>query len=228
MIAVLIPARDEVELVQRCLSSVRIAAKDERLGGEGVVIVVAADSCIDGTEALAGSLADVVIAGKFGNVGDARGAAASKALELGARWFANTDADTIVPKDWLSAQLAYGADAFCGIVTVVDWEGYGPGMASAFEGTESVEAGHPHVHGANLGVSASAYCNAGGFRSAQAHEDVSLVTRLVASGASIARQPTPCVVTSARRNSRAREGFSDYLKTLERRICGFSATGRVD
>lgn len=228
MIGVLIPARNEVELLQRCLSSVRAAAEDKRLGGEQVVIIVAADSCTDGTEALAGSAADVVVAGTFGNVGDARAAAAGKALELGARWFANTDADTIVPQDWLSAQLAYGADAFCGIVTVLDWEDYAPEMVAAFYGTESVEVDHPHVHGANLGVSDAAYLRAGGFQSGQAHEDVSLVTRLVACGASIARQPTPHVVTSARRNSRAREGFSDYLKNLESRLRASASALRAD
>lgn len=228
MIAVLIPARDEAEHIQRCLSSVRVAAADPRLAGERVVIVVAADSCTDGTEALAGSAADAVIAGSFGNVGDARRAAASRALDLGARWFANTDADTVVPDDWLSAQLGYGADAFCGIVTVMDWEDYAPEMVAAFEGTERVEVGHPHIHGANLGVSSAAYLCAGGFQSGHAHEDVALVARLVSCGASIARQPTPRVVTSARRNSRAREGFSDYLKNLERGLQASAAARRAD
>lgn len=218
LIAVLIPARNEVDYLQRCLTSVRAAGLDPLLLGEPVAIVVAADSCTDATERVAGLTADHVVAGEFGNVGSARAAAATRAIELGARWLASTDADTVVPENWLSAQLAYGADAFCGIVTVLDWEDYGQDVVSAFHGSEVVTVGHPHVHGANLGVSTAAYRKAGGFEPGQAHEDVSLVDRLVASGASIARQPTPCVITSARRDSRAREGFSDYLKAMEKRL----------
>lgn len=215
MIAILIPARNEALRIERCLRSARIAATHPGLHGESTVIIVAADSCKDPTAQLARSLADVVIEGDFGDVGSARAAAADEALGRDARWLANTDADSIVPPDWLAGQLAYRADAFCGIVGVEDWEDYSTGVSEAFRKTTIDTPHHPHVHGANLGVCADAYIRAKGFLPGAAHEDVSLVKRLLDTGAVIARQPSPRVTTSARRSSRAREGFSDYLKTLE-------------
>lgn len=215
MIAILIPARNEAARIERCLYAARVAASDPGLRAETVVIIVAADSCTDDTAQLARPIADLVVEDDFGDVGSARAAAAEQALLRGARWLANTDADSIVPADWLVGQLSFGADVFCGIVGVGDWEDYPASVSEAFQTLTVAAPGHPHVHGANLGVSASCYIRAGGFQPGSAHEDVSLVARLAGIGAVIARQPAPRVMTSARRSSRAREGFSDYLKHLE-------------
>ncbi|QOW24425.1 glycosyltransferase [Lysobacter sp. H23M47] len=215
MIAIVIPARNEAERIEQCLRAAQVAARHPGLHQEAVLIIVAADSCTDGTAQLARPVANLVIEGDFGDVGSARAAAAEQALHRGARWLANTDADSVVPADWLAAQLAYGSDAFCGIVGVGDWEDYSASVSEAFQVLTVAAPGHPHVHGANLGVAADAYVRAGGFQPGAAHEDVSLVKRLAAIGAVIARQPSPRVMTSARRSSRAREGFSDYLKALE-------------
>ncbi|RYY84013.1 MAG: glycosyltransferase family 2 protein, partial [Comamonadaceae bacterium] len=71
--------------------------------------------------------------------------------------------------------------------------------------------GHRHVHGANLGVSATAYRRAGGFPALACSEDVALVEALKAMGANIAWSAAPRVSTSARANARARGGFGDTL-----------------
>lgn len=218
MIAVLIPAHNERVLLESTVASIRASAADPALAGETVLVVVAADRCTDGTTGVAYAIADEVVELSAGNVGAARAAAASRAEALGARWLANTDADTIVPVRWLSKQLSFAADAFCGIVTVADWGDYCEDVVSAFAVSEKRISDHPHIHGANLGVSTAAYRNCGGFLPGAVHEDVSLVTRLAASGAIIAREPDPVVITSARRTPRARGGFGDYLKNLEHRI----------
>ncbi|MNH29204.1 hypothetical protein D3C79_894220 [compost metagenome] len=75
--------------------------------------------------------------------------------------------------------------------------------------------GHRHIHGANLGVSAQAYLQIGGFQPLPAHEDVQLVRDLEAQGAQISWTARHSVATSSRRDSRAREGFGDYLASLE-------------
>lgn len=218
MIAVLIPAHNEAARIGACLASVLAAAASADLRGEEVRVVVALDRCTDGTAAIVARAGVTAVALDAGNVGRARAAAAAVAIRAGARWLATTDADSLVPGDWLAAQLAHGCDAFCGIVTVRDWEDYGPAVREAFAAGECRHDGHPHVHGANLGLSAQMYARCGGFRPLPAHEDVALVDALVAAGARIARMATPAVVTSARRAGRAQGGFADYLLAMERRV----------
>ncbi|RYG99191.1 MAG: glycosyltransferase [Alphaproteobacteria bacterium] len=218
MIAVLIPAHNEEQLIAQCLHSINYAATHPGLRGEEVVIVVALDRCRDGTRRIVERFGCHWIELVEGNVGLARAAAATRALQLGARWLATTDADSVVPFDWLASQLAADADAFCGIVAVEDWEDYPPEMAIAFAGTEAVSDGHPHVHGANMGVSADFYQRCGGFQALTVSEDVALIQALMCSNARIARLAQPIVRTSARRTARASGGFSDYLKAMEERL----------
>jgi hypothetical protein len=71
-----------------------------------------------------------------------------------------------------------------------------------------------HIHGANLGVSADAYVRAGGFKPLAFDEDIALVNALKATGARIAWSAAPRVRTSARLDSRACNGFGDYLRFL--------------
>ncbi len=97
----------------------------------------------------------------------------------GARWLSCTDADSRVPEDWLVAQLALGADAVCGTVTVDRWsEGFEPQARIRYHDAYQDSDGHRHIHGANLGISAAAYVRAGGFEALACHEDVQLVRQL--------------------------------------------------
>ena len=214
MIAVIVPAHNEEALIGACLRSIWSAAACAALGGEAVKVFVALDRCQDSTARIAASLGAELVAGD-GNVGHARAAAARAAIGAGARWIASTDADSQVPPDWIYGQLACAADAFCGIVGVQDWEDYAPHVQVAFDAGGLPGEAHPHVHGANLGVDSKWYLRCGGFPSLPAHEDVALVKALVTAGARIARLPQPMVITSARRDPRARHGFGDYLRRLE-------------
>ncbi|MCD9028132.1 glycosyltransferase [Luteimonas sp. BDR2-5] len=226
MIGIVIPAHNEEAVIAACLASVQHAAACTALAGEQVEIFVVLDRCSDDTAAIVAAHGVVGLALSEGNVGRARAAGAVMAIARGARWVACTDADSVVPPDWLSAQLAYRCDAFCGIVTVHDWCDYGTAVRETYLAGECDRDGHPHVHGANLGMSAAMYLRCGGFPPLAAHEDVAVVAALVAAGARIARKASPAVVTSARRVARARGGFADYLLALEARTRGLAVQVR--
>lgn len=215
MIGVLVPAHNEEALVGDCLRALLTAARCPGLAGERVEIVVALDDCSDATADICAALGVRTVALDARCVGLARAAAADVLLAGGARWLATTDADSRVPADWLSGQLACGADAFCGTVRVADWLDFAACVRAAFLAGEHYVDGHPHVHGANFGVSATAYRAVGGFAALAAHEDRALLEALERSGFRIAKRVTPAVVTSARRDARARHGFGDYLLALE-------------
>ena len=215
MIGVLVPAHNEEALVGDCLRSLLAAARCPALAGERVEIVVALDGCGDATADICSSLGVRTVALGARCVGLARAAAADVLLAEGARWLATTDADSRVPADWLSGQRACGADAFCGTVRVADWLDFPSRVRAAFLAGEHYVDDHPHVHGANFGVSATAYRAVGGFAALASHEDRALLEALDRGGFSVARRATPAVVTSARRDARARHGFGDYLLALE-------------
>lgn len=218
MIAVIVPAHNEEAVIGRCLSALSRAAMHVGLRGEAVVVIVALDDCHDGTADVCAAHGATAIAVQARCVGAARAAAAAHALALGARWIASTDADTVVPADWLCRQLDCGADAFCGVVDVVDWLDFAPAVREAFACREEARDGHRHIHGANLGVSAAAYLAAGGFTALATGEDVALVRSLQAMQARIAWLGHPAVATSARRSGRAPQGFSGFLRALEREV----------
>lgn len=220
MIAVIVPAHNEAETIARCLESVAVAAAHPSLRGESVVTVVALDDCSDDTALVCAGygVATVVINDRC--VGAARAVAAEHALALGARWIASTDADTTVPSDWLWKQSSCSADAFCGVVDVVEWLDYPEAVRMEFSRRERANDGHGHIHGANMGFSALAYRAAGGFALLPTGEDVALVDALMGIDAVIARLAEPKVATSARRVSKVPHGFSSFLRALEYDIIG--------
>jgi hypothetical protein len=133
-------------------------------------------------------------------------------------WLATTDADTVVPPCWLRRQLRYagqGWDVVLGTVTVGDWDGHPPHVPAAFDALyEFGDGPHQHVHGANLGIRASAYLAAGGFRSLRTAEDHALLAAATEAGCSVLQASDITVETSARRRARAPLGFSHLLRTL--------------
>ncbi|WP_440222798.1 glycosyltransferase [Dokdonella sp. MW10] len=218
VIGVVIPAHNEQDLIAECLRSIHAAACAPALGGERVCIVVSLDRCTDATASIASACGAQTLSTHAGNVGLARAAGVDHVLAQGARWIAMTDADSRVPPEWLEQQLAYDADAFCGTVRVDDWLDYAASMPETFVGEHPVVDGHPHVHGANMGISAGMYRTCGGFPSVAVSEDVALITAVVRHGGVVARRVQPVVVTSARRDARAVGGFGDYLQKLELRL----------
>jgi glycosyltransferase involved in cell wall biosynthesis len=209
-IGVVIPARDEEELIARCLRAVTRAA--DRVDAR-VTIVVAADGCLDRTVEIARSFAGVtVLELESSNVGAARAAASNVALSLGVDWLANTDADSVVPDTWLHEQLlleSAGADVVIGTVRPDPAE-LTVSQAAAWRATHHPGRPNGHVHGANLGLRASAYLAVGGYRALPEHEDADLVARL--SGSEIVATDSTEVITSARRFGRTPGGYARYLR----------------
>jgi glycosyltransferase involved in cell wall biosynthesis len=238
---VVVPAHDEEELLPACLAGLRSAAG---AAGVPVRLLVVADACTDATAAVAAAAGAEVLRIRARNVGAARAAGMARMLRrmggtdpaatglaasglaasglatrgLATTWLATTDADTVVPPGWLRRQLGYagqGWDVVLGTVTVTDWTGYPPPAAAMFAAMYGFGTGsHPHVHGANLGIRASAYLAAGGFRPLRTAEDHALLAAATEAGCQVLRAGDITVETSARRHARAPRGFSHALRAL--------------
>jgi glycosyltransferase involved in cell wall biosynthesis len=223
---VIVPAHDEQDLLPGCLAAVRRAVR--ALCGVPVHLVVVADACRDQTARAARRGGASVLTVSARSVGAARAAGVREVLRRTAHldpadvWLATTDADTLVPPCWLRQQARYagqGWDAVAGTVRVADWSGYRPAVRALFRRRYGGGAGrHSHVHGANLGVRASAYLAAGGFPAVPTAEDHALVAGLTAAGARVLWTRALPVVTSARREARAPHGFSRHLAELDAAI----------
>lgn len=211
MIGVVIPAHNEERLLAACLASVHCAASHPSLQAEAVHTLVVLDGCTDTSAQIVMDLGVDALTIDARNVGVARAAGAQAVLARGARWLAFTDADSRVTPDWLVAQLALGADAVCGPVSVDDWSNLAPSLRGKWARRYCDADGHRHIHGANLGVAAHAYRRAGGFPPLACSEDVALVDLLIATGATLAWSAAPRVVTSGRLDARVRGGFGDTL-----------------
>jgi glycosyltransferase involved in cell wall biosynthesis len=221
---VVVPAHNEEAMLPACLAALRRAAA---AAGIPVHLLVVADTCTDRTAAVARACGARVISTGARNVGAARAAGMTEMLRLAAGrdpaavWLATTDADTVVPPGWLRRQLRYaerGWDVVLGTVAVADWEEHPPHVPAAFEAMYDHGGGpHPHVHGANLGIRASAYLAAGGFRPLPTAEDHALLAAATEAGCPVVQAGDIIVRTSGRRQARAPLGFSHLLRALASR-----------
>lgn len=226
---VVIPAHDEEGTVARCLRSVLRALRASAAPAAFVVLV--ADACTDRTMARAHTTlgtAGEVVSVRERSVGAARAYGALRCLERLASvpedriWLLNTDADTVVPEDWVRRQLAFargGAAAVAGRVAL-DREGgrLDPSIARHFAQSYTLGADgtHAHVHGANLGVRADAYRDTGGWLPKACSEDHCLWDRLRARGWPVVSPTASVVATSPRLRGRAPGGFASDLAALGR------------
>lgn len=214
-VAVVIPARDEEALLPKCLASVAIAAaRARRRTGVIVEVIVVADRCTDATVQAAQDGGARVLEVDHGAVGAARRDGVTFALtEFDSQWIANTDADSVLPPNWLDEQLRLarkGADVVIGTVRP-DPADVSAEQLARWRSTRVRGVPNGHVHGANLGVRVSTYLAADGFAPLPEHEDVDLVARCSALGAVVVPTAAIDVITSGRRDSRAPGGYSRYL-----------------
>ncbi|MGZ4633414.1 MAG: glycosyltransferase [Actinomycetes bacterium] len=222
-VGVVVPARDEQDLLPRCLDA--LSAAIDHLTRERalpVVAVVVLDSCTDESRSIVADREWVTgVCVDAGNVGVARAAGCVEVLRgqpadrLRTCWLASTNADSEVPVDWLTRQIDLadsGAEVVLGTVAVQDWSEHATHVAGRWQASYDARDGHRHVHGANVGCRADAYLEAGGFPALSSDEDVALVAALA--GRTIVATGLIPVVTSARRNARAGGGFAGYLAQL--------------
>jgi glycosyltransferase involved in cell wall biosynthesis len=218
---VVVPAHDEEALLPACLAALRLTASALHVP---VRLLVVADRCGDRTADVARAGGARVISIQARRAGAARAAGMGELLRLtpgtdpSAIWLATTDADTVVPPGWLRRQLDYadaGWDVVLGTVTITDWDGHPAHVPVAFAERYAFSGPHhPHVHGANLGIRASAYLAAGGFRPLRTAEDHMLLAAATEAGCAVVQARDITVETSGRRWGRAPRGFSNLLRTL--------------
>lgn len=224
-VGVVIPARDEEELLPGCLDSVGRAVAVLRSAHPDVAcrVIVVLDSCQDSSgEVVARRAGVTAVTVQVGCVGAARAAGVESAaawasmVDGGPLWVANTDADGTVPPEWLLSQVGFareGHDVVVGTVRPLPGD-LTAGEMEAWWARHTLADGHDHVHGANLGFSLAAYRSVDGFLPLPVHEDVELVRSLRRAGCSWVAPGGPPVTTSGRRTSRAPEGFAAYLDGL--------------
>jgi hypothetical protein len=230
---VAIPVHNEEQLISAALNSLDRSIGQALDSGVSVGIAVVLDRCCDRSSQLASewrsratsfhqSLHIEILEMEAGNVGAARRAGCKALLREWSGgptqqiWLATTDADSEVPRDWISAQLRArneGAQVWVGGVAVRDWSGRTPGTAAAWRCQYEHEA--LPIHGANLGIDGATYLETGGFQNLATGEDRDLFTRAIALGAVIRHDPRVRVVTSSRRDARAPRGFAHALTSIE-------------
>lgn len=222
-ILVAVPARNEARTVAACIESIDAASRHVDVP---VLVVIAADSCSDATAPTARSVEVLgcdlqVIEGRWGRAGAARAAAVDHGLAVlladRRTWIANTDADCIVPPSWLETHLglAARAEVISGIVRL-DPDSTDAALLDAFDASYQLHGDHhPHVHGANIGLSAEAYRSIGGWcRRTEVGEDHVLWEELLVRGHRVSQATALCVLTSARVRSRVVGGFATNLSGL--------------
>lgn len=223
-VVVIVPARDEEDRIADCLLSLEAARCRLHQAFDGAVrsrVIVVLDDCRDATASVAARFTDVeTVISSARCVGAARRLGTHHALRLDrpARgvWLANTDADCVVPPDWLTQMVD---DGNLGINLVLGTVRPAPGLpvavARAWLAAHHLRDDHPHVHAANLGIDARSYLDLGGWRELPCHEDADLVDRVAASGhLRVRRTGGIAVVASSRLHGRAPRGFARYLSDM--------------
>jgi hypothetical protein len=223
---VVVPVRDEEELLPRCLSGLRDAIATLAAAHPEVRthVVLVLDSCTDASAEIARASGFPVVEIASQNVGYARAYGVAAALSTQSAsaqstppaqtWIANTDADSVVPHNWLTHQLELanrGAQLMIGTVRpdVADLD---PDRVSAWLATHVPGTANGHTHGANLGIRADAYALLGGFESAPEHEDVALVESARCAGLDLVASDECWVLTSGRTDGRTPGGYARYIR----------------
>lgn len=222
-IAVVVPARNEQTLLPGCLEALAVAARKSPVLVRTIVVL---DRCTDASADVCSRHRVEVLEVAFGNVGQARHAGITRAIQSGipvsSLWIANTDADSQVTPDWVVEQVRQaeeGADVVLGIVDIgLDVQvpmSILKAHKAVYSGRILPQGHHGHVHGANLGIRASTYLESGGFPPLSNHEDRHLMLRVRALGSPLVVPTTNLrVKTSGRSEGRCHRGFAHSIASL--------------
>lgn len=230
-VGIVIPARNEQHQIKACLRALRVALRQLPPDIERAVCVVA-DRCTDDTVALARTelvgwpAARVTETRLERSVGEARDLGVRQLCTVLDRhppagvWLLSTDADSAVVRDWAIQHIDLarrGAHAVAGIVELDGHPALPPVVSQRYAAVLArarKPEGHGNVYAANLGVRADAYLAVGGFGALSTGEDHDLWHRLRQAGYRMHYAEGPKVITSSRRNGRARGGLADLLRAL--------------
>lgn len=243
-IIVALPAKNEAERIASCL----IALNDQHRRPDAVVLLL--NNCTDATESIVRAMAPGLrfhldIATRFlpsaqANAGHARRLAMALAAERAGPdgVLLTTDADGVVPRDWVVRNLAalhQGAELVCGRAVVDPVEAaIIPAELHADDALEcrlialldeiawtldpdphDPPPRHSEASGASLAVSLQTYHHVGGIPAIPSGEDRAFVEALRRMDGRIRHDPAIKVVVSGRIVGRAAGGMAD---TIRRRI----------
>lgn len=218
-IGIVIPAHNEAMTIGNCLASVQEAMR-QLPSTISVYPLVVLDSCTDDTALIVKAAGVDGLPVDYRCVGQTRDLGIRQAIAKGATWIACTDADTVVNKEWLVAQIKHityqMTDMICGVVSIDSWAHLTAQTQEDYVAHYQDRMGHRHIHGANLSFSSDAYLAVGGFSPSHCHEDVDLVKKFESQGYAIIWSNRVRVVTSSRLQARATEGFAAFLANLEK------------
>lgn len=224
--AVVVPIHNEADHLGACLRSVATAASAVDVP---TLLVTVLDRCSDDSRRVVATAADRspqieirAVEGTFSTIGAVRSAGLNEVVRRWPHvspdriWTAHTDADSVVPPQWLTEQARFaasGVDLVLGTV-VPDEPRDSPAHRMWWSQHELAE-GHGAVHGANLGVRLDRLMDVGGFPDSAVDEDVLTVQLLKAAGVRWLATDTTRVTTSARRAGRIPNGFAAYMRSLD-------------
>lgn len=240
-VVVAIPARDESERIGPCL-----AALNKQTQPPNAVVLVL-NNCTDDTQSIAQAMApdlgfrldivNCVLPPEQANAGCARRMAMEIAAEQAGEHgvLLTTDADSIVPPDWVAACLAglrAGADVVCGRAVIDPTEAaLIPAHLHADDALEcrlialldqlawvldpephDPPPRHTEASGASIAVSVRAYRRAGGIPAIPSGEDRAFVRALWMLDARVRHDPGIQVIVSGRVIGRAEGGMADAIR----------------
>jgi GT2 family glycosyltransferase len=240
-IIVVVPARDEAERIGPCLASLN----EQRQGPDAVLLLL--NNCTDGTETIARAMAPALrfkldVLSRDLPPGQANAGGARRCgMALAARragvdgMLLTTDADAIVPPDWVQRNLTalrQGADVVCGRAVIDPLEAtIIPMHLHADDAREGRlialldEIGwildpdphdplprHTEASGASLAVSVAAFDRVGGIPAVASGEDRAFVEALRRIDARIRHDPAIEVIVSGRITGRAEGGMADTIR----------------
>jgi glycosyltransferase involved in cell wall biosynthesis len=241
---VVVPARDEQERIAACIAAL---GDQQAVSWEQYEVIVILDGCTDATAEVTRRIAgetpglrlhQIELTAPQG-VGRARrlgmDLACERLLSLGHEngLIASTDADSVVARDWLCAQLELlgsGAEAIGGRIEldVQETETLVPEALAMRERAVAARTRravrlsatpavieHHQFSGASLALTAAAYVRCGGLPVRAALEDEALEHALVHQGVAIHRSDRVRVRTSARTSGRAPRGLAHDLASAD-------------
>jgi GT2 family glycosyltransferase len=238
---VAIPVRDEAERIAACLNALGLQDRPPD------TVLLLLNNCSDGTESIARGLAPSLpfelkvvcrdLPPVQANAGHARRIAMALAARLAGPEgvLMTTDADGVVPPDWVRQNLAglrQGADVVCGQAVIDPIEAAMiPAHLHADDKLECRLIGmlddmawivdpdpndplprHTEASGASLAVSVAAFNRVGGIPSVSSGEDRAFVDALQRIDARIRHQPAIKVTVSGRIVGRAEGGMADAIR----------------
>lgn len=215
-IGIVIPAHNEEQFIERCLTAINQSIEHVSIAVTPVVVL---DSCTDKSLEIVQAFGVNHLTLDVKRVGLARRAGVDYLINEGCDWICTTDADSMVTVDWLMQQLTlidtHSPDMICGGVHAIFDEPLHEKTQAHYEESITHAMRLKRVYGANLSFSVKAYQSVGGFDNAAFNEDVKLVGKFKKARRRVIWSDKVMVHTSFRKDSRTPVGLGASIRTRD-------------